>query len=139
MNEIDKSKENKITFKLPAFVEKIVLFSAMVMVVVIAINFVTPDFEDIKQSLRDVKQSLRKEFRSEVTRIRLIGFFTTNPAVHMRESQIAERKGNIADAIDEIELALGLLELHSTDKEAKQRYLTRLAELKKKQELKQPQ
>jgi hypothetical protein len=84
--------------------------------------------------LQPVKTRLRKVTDDERVKIRLKGFLTTNPAVHYRVSQIEEQRGNLANAIDEIELAVGLLELHSSDRSAKDRYMARLKELKRKLE-----
>jgi len=55
--------------------------------------------------------------------------FTTNRAVHWRISLIEERKNNLKAAIDEIELALGLLKLHSANSAIKERDLARLQDL----------
>lgn len=82
--------------------------------------------------LRAVADSIKREVRQEHTRLRLMGLLTTNPQVHMRVSYIKENSGDIKGAIDEIDLAIGLLELHSSDKAAKDRYRQRLEELKAK-------
>ena len=80
-----------------------------------------------------VKTKLRRIFQDEKTKVRLKGLFTSNPAVHYRVSLIDEREGRLASAIEEIELAIGLLELHSSDKAVRERYTTRLQELRRKQ------
>lgn len=82
--------------------------------------------------LAPVKTSIRKAANEERTRIRLKGLLTTNPAVHYRISEIEEGKGNLRNAIEEIELGIGLLELHSTDRAAKERFARRLNSLKAK-------
>jgi len=100
---------------------------ALMVMIVVAIGFavVLPD-------TRDMTQALRRELRREETRIRLTGLLTTNPYVHMRVSQIKEKAGNIQGALDEIELAIGLFELHASDRQARQRYVARRDELIKK-------
>ncbi len=86
------------------------------------------------ERLQPLKERIRKATRDERTRIRLKGLLTTNPAVHYRVAAIEEAKGNFAAASEEIELALGLLELHGADRQTKERYLARLQELKRKQD-----
>lgn len=83
-------------------------------------------------NFRQIITSLQNEALKEQSRIRLTGLFTTNPAVHMKASYIHEEAGDIKNGIMEIELAVGLLELHSADKAIRNRYETRLEELRKK-------
>lgn len=75
---------------------------------------------------------LQNVLREEKTRLRIKGLITKNPAVHYRVSLVQESEGNLPPAIEEMELAIGLLDLHSTDKSAKERYASRLQELKRK-------
>lgn len=79
-----------------------------------------------------LKAGIRKALKDEKTRFRVKGLLTTNPAVHWRVSLIEEHDGNLKAAIDEIELALGLLELHSAHRAVKEKYLARLQELNRK-------
>jgi hypothetical protein len=83
-----------------------------------------------------VAPGLKTELRKEKTRLRLVGLFTPNPQVHYRVSYIDEQFGNLKGAIDEIDLAIGLLELHGADKSVRDRYARRLEELRKKAEVK---
>lgn len=80
---------------------------------------------------RATVQNLQRELRDEKTRIRLTGL-TSNPQVHYRVAQIEEEKGNLRGAILEMELGLGLLELHNSDRAVRERYARRLEELKRK-------
>jgi len=64
-------------------------------------------------------------------RFRLIGLSTGNPAVHWKVADIYERDDRLDRAVDEIELAIGLLELHSSPAEVRNRYATRLADLRR--------
>lgn len=84
-------------------------------------------------NLQPFKEKFRKVVRDEKTRVRLKGLLTNNPAVHYRVSLIDEAKGNYDAAIEEIDLALGLLELHAVDRATREKYLSRLQELKRKQ------
>jgi hypothetical protein len=82
---------------------------------------------------QQVRTKLRAALKDEKTRVRLKGLLTNNPAVHYRVATIEEAKGNFEAAIEEIELALGLLELHATDRATQAKYQSRLQELKRKQ------
>ena len=94
----------------------------VVMVIAIALAALMPDVPGV----------VKREFRREEVRIRLLGLITSNPAVHMRISHIREQKGDLQGALDELELAIGLFELHAADKRAPERYVTRRDELKQK-------
>ena len=50
----------------------------------------------------------------------------------MKVSHLREEAGDIKGAVMELELAIGLLELHSADKVVRSRYETRLDQLRKK-------
>jgi hypothetical protein len=85
-----------------------------------------------KMDVRPYASRIRDALREDRARLRLRGFFTNNPAVHYRISLIEEQQGRLETAVDEIELAVGLLELHSSDRAAKDRYAARLQDLKRK-------
>ncbi len=107
----------------------LVPFALRAMIVAIAIaGAIAALLPDIRPSIESLKRALREES----VRVRLTGLLTNNPAVHWRMSQIEEGKGNLANAIIEIELALGLLELHSANKSVVDRYSNRLKELQAK-------
>ena len=104
-------------------------------VIVGAISAFLPDLQSLKQILRgEVKRALQ----NEAVRIRLTGIVTNNPAVHWRMSLIEESRGNFDLAVTEIELAIGLLELHSASKVVIDRYAGRLKELKEKSSVRLP-
>jgi hypothetical protein len=115
-------------------------FMAKVAIVTVAVALGTTYVADaILESLvntvklQPIKEGIRKAARDEKTRVRLTGLLTHNPAVHYRVAAIEEAKGNLEAAIEEIELAVGLLELHAADRAAQEKYRTRLQELKRKQ------
>jgi len=83
--------------------------------------------------LQPIKEGIRKAARDEKTRVRLTGLLTHNPAVHYRVAAIEEAKGNLEAAIVEIELALGLLEVNVVDRATREKYQSRLEDLKRKQ------
>lgn len=80
----------------------------------------------------DVSGSLKRELRTDETRIRLSGFFTTNPYVHLKVAQIKEQKGDLRAALDELELAVSLFDLHAPESAARQQYVARRDELRQK-------
>ena len=91
-------------------------------------------FPDIGQSLKGLVKQAKKD---EQVRLRLTGFLTQNPAVHWRMAEIYESKGDFSEASTEIELAIGLLELHSARQAVIDRYSERLLSLKTKATAKQ--
>lgn len=104
-------------------------------VIAAAISTFLPDVQSLKSV---VQGEAKRALQNESIRVRLMGLFTNNPAVHWQMSLIEERKGDLAIAITEIELAIGLLELHSADKAVIDRYAARLKELETKSAGKQP-
>lgn len=113
----------------------LVPFALRAMIIAIAIaGAISALLPDIRPSIESLKRALREES----ARVRLTGLLTNNPAVHWRMSQIEEGKGNLATAIIEIELAIGLLELHSANKTVVDRYSNRLKELQAKFAAKHP-
>jgi len=114
-------KSGLVSFALRATIVAIVIAGA--------ISAFLPDIQSLKQVLRgEVKRALQ----NESVRIRLTGIATNNPAVHWRMSLIEESRGNFDLAVTEIELAIGLLELHSANKAVIDRYDGRLKELERK-------
>ena len=83
-------------------------------------------------NLHDIVVSVQNEVRKDQNKLRLTGLFTTNPAVHMKVSYLREEAGDIKGAMMEIELAIGLLELHSAERAVRSRYEARLEELRRK-------
>jgi hypothetical protein len=111
------------------YVEFAVKTAIAVAVVCLGFLFVVSAVVD---DLASLEGRLRKIVKEEVTAVRLRGLLTTNPAVHHKVAVILEERGDIKGAIQEIELGLGLLELHSQDREAKERFKSRLKALESK-------
>lgn len=107
------------------------VFSLKAFILIYIIYLFLPSLPDVDQ-LNDLKAKLQKQFRNEQARIQLTGLLTTNPYVYWRVSEIMEQKGDIERAIEQMQLAIGLFELHPSDKEARQRYAARLKKLQKK-------
>lgn len=115
-------------FGLVLFVVRCLLFTGILCGgAVLALKSV---MESVK--VRPAILKLQNEMRKEASRIRLTGLLTTNPAVHWRVSFVDEKAGRIREAMDEIELAIGLLEMNKADKSVLDRYTRRLEELKRK-------
>jgi len=87
--------------------------------------------EAVGSSIEVLRNKVGSLYQNEIYRIRILGLITYNPAVHYRASLLKEKSGDIRGAVEEMELALGLLSRDSADTEVKQSYKNRLAALKK--------
>ncbi len=105
-----------------AFTIRLVVFFV---VLVIALEFLLPSAEEMNEQVKKVL--------SERNKIYLLGF-VQNPAALYMNSEAAEKQGFLDSAKRDMELAIGLLELHGADKQVLKRYNDRLAELKRKSE-----
>ena len=114
------------------FFDQIVRFSVKAVILVFLISlglkWVTPGF---REALSEKTGKLARELAKDETRIILTGFFVSNPAVHWKISEFRERQFDYKRAQEEMELALGLFELHRGEPEARLRYIRRLEDLKK--------
>jgi hypothetical protein len=75
-----------------------------------------------------VDQSIKKVF-TERNKLLLLGL-VQNPAALYKASEIAEKQGFLEAARRDMELAVGLVELHPADKRVAKRYYDRLEALK---------
>jgi len=113
------------------------LFVAKTVVVLLLLglflDLVLPDFSELKADLSEQKAALKerlvKTFNEERTKLYVLSF-VQNPAALYKTSEIKEREGKIDSAIRDVELAIGLLEMHSADKQVIKRYYDRLEKLK---------
>ena len=120
-NNGDISQSNLTNFTLK--------FAIAAIVIVGALSFILPD----PQFFQSFKMAFDKRIKNDIgMRTRLKGLLTTNPAVHWKESVIEEGKGRFDEASIEMELAVGLLEMHSADKTVIERYSKRLNSLRAK-------
>lgn len=136
MREVKKTVRRRNEYV--SFAVKSAIFSAVFAGVfsvglIITLGAIVPDAYTLKESVSALKDYFRTELQRDKTRIRFTGLVTNNPAVHYKISLLEEEKGNLGGAIEEIELAIGLLEMHSADKSVRDRYARRLDELKRKQ------
>ena len=136
-------EENTSASLQPAFWQRYTDFTVKLMLLTVVVSLgITYAADSIFNSFMDtvatqfnmtpLRDKLRATLSDEKTRVRLKGLLTTNPAVHYRVAAIEERDGNVVAAIEDIELALGLLEMHGADRATKEKYTSRLQELKRK-------
>lgn len=90
---------------------------------------------DISGQLMVQKEVLKRELsestlkiRNEKTKLYMLSF-VQNPRVLYLTSEISEKEGSIEGAIRDMEVAIGLLELHNADKNIMKKYHDRLAKL----------
>ena len=136
-------EENTIDAHQPAFWEKHADFAVKLAILTTAISLgsayiIDSTMNSIVDTASPIRAKLRAALNDEKTMVRLKGLLTTNPATHYRVSVIEENSGNVTAAIEEIELAIGLLEIHNADRAAKEKYAMRLQELKRKLEMPKP-
>jgi hypothetical protein len=123
----------------PNYIGFAIKTAIVVAIVSVALVFVINGIVDAVD-MPQIKESLRKPLQDERTRLRLRGLLTTNPAVHYKMAALYEERGDMRQAIEEIELGIGLLELHNGDRSARDRFAQRLSALKVKaaKEAKEP-
>lgn len=120
------------TFAVKAFVFSVIFSAVFAVGLSISLNTVLPDVYSVERLLEKIGGQVGSELEKDRNRIRLVGFLTHNPYVHYRISQLDERAGRLENAIEEIELALGLFELGPPNNPAREKYLKRLNELQRK-------
>jgi hypothetical protein len=107
------------------FYSELVLFSIKAAIAfilfIIAMAVYMPDFSALSYSIK-------KEAKKEKTRVALMSFIQ-NPAALYRASEIDEKAGKLNDAVMEMQMAIGLLEMHSANQLVINRYTTRLDQL----------
>ena len=96
----------------------------LVMLIVIALSYLIQDIESAASSMKPTEKS----------RILLLGL-VQNPAALYQASAIEEKEGNVERAIADMELAMGLLEMHGAQQQVVARYSDRMRELKSKKQL----
>ncbi len=122
---------------LSAFAVKAFVFSAIFSAVFavglsISLNTVLPDVYSVERLLARLGDKVNAGLEDDRNRLRFAGFLSRNPYVHYRISVLEEEAGRIHRAIEEIEFALGLFELGPPNNTAKEKYVKRLNELRRK-------
>jgi hypothetical protein len=109
-------------FNSTSFVSQLVLFSIKAaltfLLFIVAAVVLMPDFSALSYSIK-------KAAKDEKTRIALTSFIQ-NPAALYRASEIDEKAGKFNNAVMEMQLAVGLLEMHNANQLVIKRYTTRL-------------
>lgn len=90
---------------------------------IVAAVILMPDFTALKYSIK-------KAAKDEKTRVVLMSFIQ-NPAALYRASEIDEKAGKFNSAILDMEMAIGLLEMHNASPAVIKRYEARLSDLNK--------
>lgn len=92
-----------------------------------------PDVSHIREDWSKQKAALKvkvaKALKDERTKLYVLSFIQ-NPAALYKTSEIAERDSRLDSATRDMELAIGLLEMHGADKLVVKRYNDRLDKLK---------
>ena len=92
-----------------------------------------PDFSQIREDFSQQKAALKVKvanaLKDERTKLYVLSF-VQNPAALFKTSEIAERDGKLDNAMRDMELAIGLLEMKGADKPVIKRYNDRLDKLK---------
>jgi len=122
---------------LGGFAKKSLVFSAIFSAIFavglnLSLNQVLPDVYSAEKLLSIAGDRINTELQNDRSRLRLAGFLSRNPYVHYRISILEENAGRLDRAIEEIELALGLFEMGLPNNPAKDKYVRRLNELRKK-------
>ena len=97
-------------------------FAIVLALLGVSLGFVLPDFSAIKAGIK-------KNFQDERARLYVLSFIQ-NPAALHKTAEIEARNGKIDNAMRNMELAIGLLEMHGADKQVIKRYADRLEELR---------
>ncbi len=92
----------------------------------LTVSILMPDLGALASS---IKRDVKKAAKDEKTRTVLLSFIE-NPAALYRVSEIEEKDGKLKNAVMQMELAIGLLEMHNTNQPVINRYTTRLNSLK---------
>jgi hypothetical protein len=70
-------------------------------------------------NISKIGKNIKKEFEKDEARIRAKGLLTNNPEVHYKIALLEYKKNNYIDALEEVELGIGLLEMNNSNKEYK--------------------
>lgn len=108
-----------------AFGVKAILITALL---VIVLDSLLPDWEGLYQKSSALKVGVDKALSDERNKLYALSF-VQNPAALHKASEIEERNGKLSNAIRDMELAIGLLEMNGADKQVIKRYNDRLDKL----------
>ena len=97
-----------------------------------ATDIVRNEIAPVLSEQLNIKSKIDELRDMDSRRVRLLGLTTFNPYVYYKVSQIKEQERNLDGAIEEMELAMGLLNMWSTDEKMRKAYQARLDSLKAK-------
>jgi hypothetical protein len=117
--------ENKNTF-VEFFIKTLIFF----VFTTLFLAFFVPEI-DLSEKFRFFKKEISKPFKDERTQLHLLSFIQ-NPAVLYKTSVMDEEEGKLKEAVRDMELAIGLLEMHGASSSVLARYNERLLKLKNK-------
>lgn len=116
--------------------QALALFSIKTVIVLLLLGIfmsvMLPDAAQVSEIKAEVKKNLtgfRKNFQDERAKLYTLSFIQ-NPAALYKISEIEERNGKVDNAMRDLELAIGLLEMHGAEKQVVKRYADRLEALK---------
>ena len=95
-------------------------------------NIVRNEVAPVLSAQLGIKSKIDELRNVDSRRVRLLGMTTFNPYVFYKVSQIKEHDRDLDGAIEEMELAMGLLSMWSADEKMKKAYQARLDSLKAK-------
>lgn len=108
-----------------SFSSQLILFSIKAAIIfilfIVATVVLIPDFSALSYSVK-------KAAKDEKTRVALMSFIQ-NPAALYRTSEIDEKAGKLNNAVMEMQMAIGLLEMHNANPLVIKRYTVRLDRL----------
>lgn len=123
------------SFAIKAFVFSAVFSAVFAVGLSVSLNLVLPDVYSVERLLTRVGDKVNAGLEDDRSRLRFAGFLSRNPYVHYRISVLEEQAERVDRAIEEIEFALGLFELGPPNNPAKDKYVKRLNDLKRKLKL----
>ena len=91
-------------------------------IIVIFINIILPDFSALNKSISSVLEQEKSKA--------IILSFVQNPVVLYKLSEFDEKEGKIIKAILDVEVAIGLLEMHGATASTIAKYQARINHLK---------
>jgi hypothetical protein len=102
--------------------------AAVLFLLAVFLYEVTPDLSGAGDEALGSVSIVSKLVKNERVRLYALGLIQ-NPQALYKASEAAEREASVDVAVRDMELAIGLLELHNADKQVLKRYTNRLEKL----------
>jgi hypothetical protein len=97
---------------------------------IILIDLIFPDYSDIHNYIASKNKIVADRINEKQNQFYLLGLIQ-NPVALYKSSEVHENNGRLDNAIRDMELALGLLEMHGSNQILIEKFKTRLNSLKK--------